>query len=142
MKRNKLNLIIDGIAFVSFIFLTTTGVVLYGLLPAGSGRWVTLWGMDRHEWGAVHGWIAILFLSVLILHLVVHGRWLYCMIRGRNNQYSGKRLALALLGLLAILAIAVAPLLSPVKKIPHESGSGMGSPWNQEHKEIEQETEN
>jgi hypothetical protein len=42
---------VDAVAFVAFVFLTTTGIPARYVLPPGSGLWATLWGLDRHERG-------------------------------------------------------------------------------------------
>ena len=79
MKRTTLNLIIDAIGFVGFVFLTATGVLVRYVLPPGSGHHTTLWGLDRHDWGGLHFWIAVGFFVVLALHLLFHWRWIVCM---------------------------------------------------------------
>ena len=116
MKRTDLDFAIDAVGFAGFVFLTATGVLVRYLLPPGSGRHTTIWGLDRHEWGAVHFWIAVAFLAVLVLHLFRHWRWILCVLRGEPLEGSGSRLALGAVGLLAVLAMAVAPLGSPVER--------------------------
>jgi hypothetical protein len=116
MRRTGLNLIIDIVAFAGFVFLAATGVLVRYVLPPGSGHHTTLWGMDRHEWGSVHFWIAIGFLGVLALHVVFHWRWIVSVMRGRPREGSGLRLALGLVGVAAVLAVAVAPLATPVDR--------------------------
>ncbi len=61
--KATLNFIIDVIAFTGFLFLTTTGVLMRYLLPPGSGRFASLWGLNRHEWGTIHFWISVAFLE-------------------------------------------------------------------------------
>ncbi|MCK5477720.1 MAG: DUF4405 domain-containing protein [Methylococcales bacterium] len=116
MKRTNLNFIIDVIAFVGFVMLTTTGVLMRYILPPGSGHYSTIWSLDRHEWGGIHFWISISFFSVLALHLVLHWRWIVCVITGRPRENSGFRVGLGIVGLLATVALAMSPLLAPVKK--------------------------
>jgi hypothetical protein len=116
MKRTNLNFIIDAAGFAGFIFLTATGVLVRYVLPPGSGHHTTLWGLDRHEWGSVHFWIAIGFLCVLALHVVLHWRWIVCVIRGRPREGSGVRLALGVVAVIGVLAVAVAPLATPVER--------------------------
>lgn len=125
MRRPTLNFLVDAIAFVGFVFLVSTGVLMRYVLPPGSGRRSLVWGLDRHDWGALHFWIAATFLAVLAFHLVLHGRWILSVVRGRPHQGSGARVALGLVGLLAILALGVAPLVSPVERI-EQAGSGPG----------------
>ena len=115
MKRTTINFIIDAVGFAGFVFLTTTGVLVRYVLPPGSGRRAALWGMNRHEWGDLHFWIAISFFCVLALHLFLHWRWIVHMIRGKPREGSGVRFALGLVGILAVLAIAITPFGSSVE---------------------------
>jgi hypothetical protein len=68
-------IVVDSLAFAGFVLLTTTGFLLHYLLPPGIGRRSLLWGLDRHEWGSVHFYIALASLAVLTLHLFLHRRW-------------------------------------------------------------------
>lgn len=122
MKRSLQNIIVDAIAFVGFILLTTTGILMHYLLPVGSRRFKTIWGMDRHEWGSIHFWISVVFLCSLTLHLLLHWRWVVNILTGKSHEGSGSRVALGIIGFIGILALAVSPLLSPVedKKVKTE----------------------
>ena len=119
MKRPKLNFIIDIIAFIAFVLLTTTGILMRYILPPGSGKHTLIWGMDRHEWGTVHFWISILFFSILALHLFTHWKWIVSLVKGRPKDQSGYRVGLGIVGVLAIVLLSIAPLLTPT-----ESNSG------------------
>jgi hypothetical protein len=116
MKRTSLNFIIDVIAFTGFVFLTTTGVLMHFVLPPGSGHYSTVWGLDRHEWGGLHLWIAIVFFSILAIHLVLHWRWIICVATSMPREGSGFRAGLGIIGVLSLIAISVTPLLSPVER--------------------------
>ncbi|MGR9044159.1 MAG: DUF4405 domain-containing protein [Gammaproteobacteria bacterium] len=115
MKQAQLNFVIDLIAFTGFVFLTTTGILLHYLLPPGSGHFSTLWGLDRHQWGTLHFWISVVFFSVLAFHLVLHWRWIISRISGRSPEGSGLRLGLGAVGVLALMALSIAPLIAPVE---------------------------
>ncbi len=127
MRRPTLNLLVDSVAFAGFVFLTTTGVLMRYVLPPGSGHHSVVWGLDRHDWGAIHFWIAAGFLCVLAFHLFLHWKWIVNAVRGRPREGSGARVGLGIVGLRAVVALAAAPLVSPVKKVdrgaeqPHES---------------------
>lgn len=116
MRRTTGNLLIDVLGFVGFVFLTATGVLVRYVLPPGSGRHRTIWGLDRHEWGSVHFWIAIVFFATLAFHLVFHWRWIIAMVRGRPREESGIRVGLGLLGAVTVAALAIAPIVSPVER--------------------------
>ena len=128
MKRSKLNFIFDAVAFAGFVFLTTTGVLMRYVLPPGSRRFTTIWGLDRHGWGNIHFWISIVFLSILSMHLQLHWRWAMNILTGKPREGSGLRAGLAVIGVVSLLALAITPLLSPVDKtIGSRSGRDLSS---------------
>lgn len=114
MKKSKKNFLIDIVAFVSFVFLVSTGIIMYYNLPAGS-KTNSIWGLDRHGWGDIHFWLAVVFLGILVLHLIMHWRWIVSLVKGKKREGSGRRVLLGLIGFIALLAIAAAPIFSPVK---------------------------
>jgi Domain of unknown function (DUF4405) len=134
LNRPKLNLIIDLLAFACAVFLIATGFLLEYMLPPGSGRLGTegfgvgpgglqrpillLWGLTRHEWGNIHFYVAIGLMSALSLHVILHWQWIECMIKGKPREGSGIRAAIGVLGLLSLLALAVAPFLSSTDRAP------------------------
>jgi hypothetical protein len=126
MKRPNLPVIIDSVAFFGFVLLTTTGVLLRYLLPPGSGHHSTIWDLDRHNWGGIHFWIAVIFFSILAVHLVLHWRWIRNVVTGRPREGSGLRAGLGIVGLAAGVALAMSPLLAPVET--DVSGKGPSSP--------------
>jgi hypothetical protein len=113
MKRTIV-LLIDVVSFVGFAFLTTTGILLHYVLPPGSGRWSDIWGLSRHEWGAIHFYIAVAFFCVLSLHLIIHWRVLVNLLRGHRQAGASLRLGLGVVGVLTVLALAFSPLITPV----------------------------
>lgn len=128
MKRSKLNFIIDIVAFIAFLLLTTTGILLRYILPPGSGKHSTIWNLDRHEWGGIHFWISIVFFSILALHLFLHWRWIFSLIKGKSKKDDGKRKRsiLGALGLIVVILLSITPLLTSVetdnsKKETHET---------------------
>jgi hypothetical protein len=116
VKKPSLNLAIDAAAFAAFVLLTSTGVLMRYVLPPGSGRFTTIWGLDRHDWGAIHFWISMLFMASLAAHLWVHRRWIASVVEGRPRQGSPRRVALGVVGLLALLAAAAAPFVTGVER--------------------------
>lgn len=110
MSRSTLILLIDILAFIGFVFLTTTGILLHYLLPSGSGRWSEVWALNRHDWGAIHFWISVGFFSILTLHLILHWRVALGLLKGHKPEQMNWRIALGLVALLTIVALGVAPL--------------------------------
>jgi hypothetical protein len=116
IRKSDLNFIVDAVAFGCFLFMVATGVIMEYLLPPGSGQQVSIWGLDRHAWGDIHFWLAVVLLTTLALHVYLHWRWIVCVLRRRPSEGSGVRMSLGITALLALLAIALAPLFSPVER--------------------------
>ncbi len=126
MNRSTANAIVDAVAFAAFALLAATGVLIKYVLPPGSGHFSTLWGMDRHGWGQVHSWIAVVLMGALALHLLLHWRWIVCVVKGRPREGSGFRVALAVVGVLALAGLAAAPFFAEVEHAgqpPHKMRS-------------------
>lgn len=115
VNRTKINFIVDSVAFAAFLFLTTSGVLIHYILPPGSGRRSLILGFDRHQWGNFHFWVAVVMLAALVVHILLHWRWIVCVIKGRKSESSGHRLVLGVVGLAALVALVSAPLFFPVE---------------------------
>lgn len=115
------NVVVDSIAFVSFLFLTTTGLLMKFILPPGSGHHTTIWGYDRHIWGEIHFWVAMIMFGALALHLFLHWNWIQGVFTGKPGQASGQRFMLGIIGVIAVILLAISPLISP-KEIGENQG--------------------
>ena len=80
MKRSNLLLLIDVLMFLFLALMSGLGLMIKYILVPGTKRWdiysrnvdLTFLGMDRHECGTVHLIFALLFLSLLVLHIILH----------------------------------------------------------------------
>jgi len=137
MSRNKLNLVLDVVGYLLMVCLTATGVLLWKVLPPGTGgrhgggRGVlTILGRSRHEWGDVHFYLALGLIAIVVLHLVLHWRWitnsLGALVRSKASRKAGAGAGGAIL-LLALgivgAGVVAAPWLIPVND---EAGGGRG----------------
>ena len=123
MSKSTTNLLVDAVAFAAIMLLGATGILIRYVLPPGSGHFSQLWGMDRHQWGQVHFWFAVVLLSTLALHLILHWHWVVCMVKGRPGRGSVIRVSLAIIGVLALAGLMVAPFLGQVQETgepPHK----------------------
>jgi hypothetical protein len=130
MKRTQLNFAIDAATFVAFLLLLSTGLLLQYQLPVGSGglegrgaghgagdREISLlWGWTRHEWGHIHYWIAGVLVAVLATHLILHWKWIVCVVKGTHNDVSGHRFGVGIASLLGLILLAAIPLLSSTEQ--------------------------
>lgn len=128
MKKSNLIAFIDIAAFISFIFVVSTGVLMRYLLPPQSGHSMEILGMSRHGWGDIHFYFTFMFLAILSIHLIFHWRFLYSVLHGRNKKVGSSRFILGLVGLLAVLALAIAPFIAPIEdsgtKKRYQTGKG------------------
>ena len=122
LRKKTWNVIIDIMAYVAFVVLAMTGVIMYFILPPGSGRSLSIWGLGRHDWGDIHFWAAVSFFGILILHLILHWKWIVSVLRGTPRPESRWRFLMGSVGLIAIILISLAPVLSPVEKNGDEDG--------------------
>lgn len=137
MNRTIVNLIVDVAAFTAMLFLAATGMLMRFVLPPGSGHFKALWGMDRHEWGDVHFWIAVTLLSILVVHLFLHWRWIVSVIQGRSSKASGVRLTSGMVILLVLVGAAVSPFFGAVQSKdatpPHKMRSAESPQFRHKH---------
>jgi len=89
IKRTTVNFIVDLIAFIDLLCLACTGFIIKFILPPGSGgrgrgfrggrgpgEIKELWSMTRHEWGDIHFFLAVLFVTLMIIHIILHWTWI------------------------------------------------------------------
>lgn len=80
MKKSKLNLVIDALLLLCIAAIAGIGLLMKYVLLPGYRQWeiyernvdLFFWGLDRHEWGAIHLVIGFVFLALLVLHVVLH----------------------------------------------------------------------
>lgn len=118
MRKSEINFTIDIAAFLAFVFLISTGFLIYWILPAGSGK-LAIWGMTRHDWGNIHFGIAVVFLTLIGVHIVLHWNWIKSMIEGKKNKItkSTLRVVFAIITVLIVIFLALAPFFSPIENI-------------------------
>jgi hypothetical protein len=127
MSKSIANFLVDSVMFVAIMLLSATGVLMRYVLPPGSGHFSQLWGMDRHQWGHIHFWIAVVLMSTVALHLLLHWHWVACIVKGRPGRASRIRVTLAIVGVLALAGLMVAPFFGQVEQTgepPHKMQSG------------------
>lgn len=113
MKQSDLMNVIDLLSFIALVLMISTGTLLEFTLPTRSGP-SSVWSMTRHEWGDLHFYISLAFLILMSAHLVMHVRYLKSVLLGKASREQNYRIAIGLVGLLTLLALAIAPVISPV----------------------------
>lgn len=88
MRKSRRNYIVDLIIFLLALFEVVSGFVLWLVLPRGRGymggrgeELVTeatfLWSRDT--WLDLHNWVAVALLVIVVIHLILHWRWIVYM---------------------------------------------------------------
>jgi len=130
MKKTKLNLIIDALLFLGLAAITGIGFLMKNVLVPGYlrrevyGRNVELyfWGFDRHQWGAIHFIIAIVFLALIVLHILLHWQMMVRIYRELIPNRSARWIAVLVLIAVTILLLIFPYFVRP--EVSDERGGG------------------
>ena len=115
--------IVDLISFILLVMMISTGAILEFTLPARSGP-LSVWGMTRHEWGDIHSIVSMIFLVLMASHLILHFKFIKSVVAGNGTREHIYRLSIGLIALIVLIALAVAPVVSPVS----QSSTGHAGP--------------
>lgn len=118
--KKQTNFIIDALMLLAGSLLAGTGFLMKWVLIPGKDRFATFGrnvdlfflGLDRHEWGALHLWLAFALLLLLAMHIALHAGWLVSMARSMMAGRRGHIIAAVFLLLclvFALFAFAVQP---------------------------------
>jgi len=93
MRKPVRNYILAVIMALLALFQAVSGFVLWLVLPSGQGYQggrgsivpeVFIW--DRHTWIDLHDWVAVTLLVMLVVHLILHRRWIVYMTKNLFKQ--------------------------------------------------------
>jgi hypothetical protein len=132
MSRPVVNYVVDWVAFLLFSSLVSTGMLLHFSLPPGSGGNM-VFGLSRHEWGDVHFWISVGFLSAVAVHLCLHSAWIKALTLGHSGgSQRGWRGGVAVVVGVICLAVMLMFLFLPVSEGTIGRGGAGKNVGNQE----------
>jgi len=133
MKRNIINFLIDSLGLLCFTLLFITGIILFYILPQGIGHYHTLLELDRHEWGQIHFWIAVVMISTMCIHLFLHWRWILQTIKSDSTNKYVSRLGIGIILLCSLIIFIVTPLLGVVDSVENNYSQIMETPVSANH---------
>jgi hypothetical protein len=80
ISKTKWNAWLDAVVFTALVLTTLTGVILWLILPEGSGSSYSLFlGVSKSAWVTVHDWAGVAMLAGLLTHVVLHWEWVTCI---------------------------------------------------------------
>jgi hypothetical protein len=114
------NFVVDSLILSIMLAMVGTGLVIRYVLPPGSGgrgvgSGLVLWGLDRHDWGGLHFWLAVALVALLVLHVALHWRWVSGFVRrrlvggaraGRASRRTETIFGVGFVGLLVVLTLS------------------------------------
>lgn len=108
MKRILDNLHIDLIAGALLVAMVATGYIIRFPLPPGTNKSLSLWGLTRHQWGAVHFWISLGLLVLVVVHVCLHWQWIVVSVKRRFGRTASPSSSPLKSGLLTALVLCAA----------------------------------
>ena len=96
-NRARVNYYVDIVIGIAFLLVTVSGLFL---LFAGSGGYQggrnpryaqEFLGVSRLLWKDLHNWGGILMTAGVLLHLVLHWKWIVCMTRNLFRKSTAAR---------------------------------------------------
>jgi hypothetical protein len=83
MKRAKLNYVVDALIAGAFLICAVSGIVFLlpdSLVGVSNGQGSVL-GISLPTWNTLHEWSALAMIAGVVLHTVLHARWIAVMTR-------------------------------------------------------------
>ncbi len=119
--KPKLNLVIDTLMFLVLMSVAGLGFLMkFVLLPGykineiyGTDTDLFFWGLDRHQWGAIHLYLALSMLFLLILHIIFHWNSIVCIFKRMVPGRAMRWIITTIFTILAISLVLVPVLVKP-----------------------------
>jgi hypothetical protein len=94
MRKPTLNFIINALMFFCLSAITGIGLLIkYTLISGqeqiskyGSNVKLSLFGLNRHEWGEIHLIIGFILIGLLTLHIILHWKAIKSVYKGLQHK--------------------------------------------------------
>jgi cytochrome b subunit of formate dehydrogenase len=96
MKKSETLFILAVVLTLLGLIEGITGFILWFAIPeGGGGRGVekVFWTLSKNTWIDIHDWAAVALLALVIIHIILHWRWVVHMfktccpyLRGRSRK--------------------------------------------------------
>jgi cytochrome b subunit of formate dehydrogenase len=84
MKRSEVLFILAVFLFLLSLLEAVSGFVFWLALPHGGGNRgadQVFWNLTRTSWVDIHDWAAVALLVILIVHIILHWKWIVRMFK-------------------------------------------------------------
>lgn len=113
--------LLNYILYTLGILLAGTGMILQWKIPHGpTGRSISLWGLDKHDWKDLHLWGGIALTVLVLWHLWLHRKWI-------KTVACKKHASKMLIGLLAPIALVGIIIATPLGELTEGQANCSGS---------------
>lgn len=141
MDKSNLNFLIDILMFLTLMTLAGLGLLIKYVLIPGRTAWAKygvqvdiIWlGLDRHAWGEVHLYLAFLLLSLLALHVILHGKIILGFLTRFISQPALRMGMASVFFLVGMTLLALPLLVTPeVNEVGSREDLGLSAPTGME----------
>jgi len=56
----------------------------------GGGGELTYWAISKHTWIGIHDWVAVALIVLVIIHVILHWKWIVRMVKSLFRGVSQK----------------------------------------------------
>jgi hypothetical protein len=88
VRKVTIHYVLFIVMLVLGLFQIFSGFIMWFVLPrgglgrgAGGSGDVTFWALSRHNWADLHDWVAVVLVVVVIVHFILHWKWIVRMTR-------------------------------------------------------------
>jgi cytochrome b subunit of formate dehydrogenase len=83
-----MNYLVDVAILILFLVVAATGFYMYLFIPSGvqGGRYQVYAGLTKATWTLIHNRVSILLTIAIIIHIVLHSRWIVCTTRAFRKK--------------------------------------------------------
>jgi glucan phosphoethanolaminetransferase (alkaline phosphatase superfamily) len=121
MRKPILNFIINASMTLCMSAIIGIGFLIKYTLISGRERWnvygrnveLSLFGMDRHQWGMLHLILAFVLLGLLIVHIIFHWKVITNVYKKIIKEPLTKKIVALVFIILCVLMIVIPFFISP-----------------------------
>jgi len=120
-NKAKVNFVIDALMFLIMCAIAGIGFLIKYVLIPGEQRWVVygrnvdlFWlGLDRHEWGSIHLYLALSLLTLLAIHIILHWQMILSLFRSLIGNGPTRGVITLVFVLISLIFIGFSLLVTP-----------------------------